>query len=223
MITELERDIVKLSETADVVSLMLQFMHNQVQPDCDKMESSLLLDFTKAAEKYGMYPAFEACKKGMRARTSSRPLEALLLKSTYDIEGIDTVVRQTLNMPVEQVLFALNNSRDIFILWSLYREKWRTTFPAYQELVSSGPTTQNYRTHNATNTCLRRKLFETISIFLENEADPSVEKVDRVVSACRKTLSCPRCSIVESDSDWDEWRARVAESINGLPKWSEFL
>ncbi|THU75392.1 hypothetical protein K435DRAFT_707243, partial [Dendrothele bispora CBS 962.96] len=59
-------EIVKLSETADIIFLMLQFMHNQVHPDCDSLKPGLLLDLAKATEKYGMYPAFEACKKAMR-------------------------------------------------------------------------------------------------------------------------------------------------------------
>ncbi|KAF5345427.1 hypothetical protein D9758_013617 [Tetrapyrgos nigripes] len=224
MITKLDDDVVKLSESADVVLLMLKYMHNQVQPDCDTLEPGLLLDFAKAAEKYGMYPAFEACKKGMRARTSSRPLEALLFKTRYDsTEGIDTLVRQTLSMPMEQVLAVLNNAQDIFIIWSRYREKWRLTFPTYQDLVSRGPTTKNWRSHNSTSGCMRQKLFDTVGVFLKNDRNPSIAEVDRVVATCRETLSCSRCSVVETASDWDEWRARVVESIDKLPKWVEFV
>jgi len=112
----------------------------------------------------------------------------------------------------------------IMCFQSRYREKWRETFPAYQQVVMKGPTSSNYRAHgNATGSCMRQKLFDTISAFLKDDPDPSLAKVDKVVTTCREVLSCSRCSIVETDAEWTQWRTRIAESIKSFPKWVDFV
>ncbi|THU75394.1 hypothetical protein K435DRAFT_913138 [Dendrothele bispora CBS 962.96] len=141
------------------------------------------------------------------------------------MSNIDQVVRQTLNMPMEQVLTSLNNAPNLFIIWSRYREKWRSTFPSYQQLLSKGPTSTNYRVHSNAigSTCMRTRLFDTITAFLRDDPDPSLAKVDKVVNTCLETLSCSRCSVVESDEEWKVWRVKVGEAIRALPKWEDFV
>ena len=60
---------------------------------------------------------------------------------------------------------------------------------------------------------------------LNSDDDPivSIEKVDNAVTACRNVLSCPRCSITETDEEWAEWRLQIIGIIGRLPRWSDFL
>lgn len=55
-------DPVCLEETADVVLLMLQFMHQIRQPTLDNISFSLLASLADAAEKYRIYSAMGVCK-----------------------------------------------------------------------------------------------------------------------------------------------------------------
>ena len=55
-------DPVFLEETADVVRLMLHFMHQMRQPTLDNISFSLLASLAEAVEKYRIYSAMGVCK-----------------------------------------------------------------------------------------------------------------------------------------------------------------
>ncbi len=50
-------DVVKLSETAEVIALMLRFTHNQPAPDLSSLDIHVLLGLGEAVHKYGMHYA----------------------------------------------------------------------------------------------------------------------------------------------------------------------
>jgi hypothetical protein len=54
-------DIPILEETAEVIEIMLQFMHHTRQPDISKLEFDLLLSLAEAVEKYMIYSAMAIC------------------------------------------------------------------------------------------------------------------------------------------------------------------
>lgn len=59
-------ETVELSETYDVLQLLLQFMRKQRQPDIKNIEFRLLADLAEAAEKYEVYAAIQLCHIYMR-------------------------------------------------------------------------------------------------------------------------------------------------------------
>jgi len=58
-------EVVKLSETADVLRLMLKFMHNVRQPELSGVQFSTLSALAEAVEKYMIYSAMGVCKMQM--------------------------------------------------------------------------------------------------------------------------------------------------------------
>lgn len=54
-------EVVQLSETSEVLSLLLKFMHHKQQPDCSKIDFAILLGLAEAVDKYGVYSASELC------------------------------------------------------------------------------------------------------------------------------------------------------------------
>jgi hypothetical protein len=61
-----EKEVVQLSETADVLDLLLQFMYHQPQPDLLSLPFPLVTDLVKAVEKYEVYSAMSRCEVAMK-------------------------------------------------------------------------------------------------------------------------------------------------------------
>jgi hypothetical protein len=61
-----DSNVISLSESADVVSLLLQYMHQQRQPDSSKFKFDILSRLADAVEKYNVFSAIEVCNIHMR-------------------------------------------------------------------------------------------------------------------------------------------------------------
>ena len=59
-------EIVPLSETAETLELLFQFMYPQPQPDIQQLSTKRVASLAEAAEKYGVYNAQQVCKLVMR-------------------------------------------------------------------------------------------------------------------------------------------------------------
>ena len=64
--TSLSEDIVDLSETADVLDLLFQFMLLAPQPDLTSLDFSLLHPLAEAVEKYAVFAATPPCETSMK-------------------------------------------------------------------------------------------------------------------------------------------------------------
>lgn len=58
-------EIVHLTETAEVLELLFQFIYPQRQPNLKLIEFAVLSDLAEAAEKYQVFSAMETCKTSM--------------------------------------------------------------------------------------------------------------------------------------------------------------
>jgi hypothetical protein len=58
-------DPVSLEETADVLGLVLRFMHNIRTPALDTIPFTLLVPLADAVEKYTMYLPMDICRRQM--------------------------------------------------------------------------------------------------------------------------------------------------------------
>lgn len=61
-----EREVVQMTETSSVLALLLQYVHNQRQPDSSRFQFETLAGLAEAAEKYLVFSAMEVCKIKMR-------------------------------------------------------------------------------------------------------------------------------------------------------------
>ena len=55
-------EVVLLTETSDVLDLLLQFMYRQPQPDLKDVDFDILAGVAEAAEKYQVFAAISWCK-----------------------------------------------------------------------------------------------------------------------------------------------------------------
>jgi hypothetical protein len=61
-----DSSVISLTESSDVVSLLLQYMHQQRQPDSSKFEFDILSRLADAVEKYKVFSAMEVCNIHMK-------------------------------------------------------------------------------------------------------------------------------------------------------------
>ncbi|KAJ7744583.1 hypothetical protein B0H16DRAFT_851181 [Mycena metata] len=70
-------EIVYLSESADVLELLFQYMYRQPQPDLRDVEFGVFAGLAEAAEKYVVYSALGWCRMRMKESTTTHPLQVL--------------------------------------------------------------------------------------------------------------------------------------------------
>jgi hypothetical protein len=61
-----ESEVVTLSETADVLELLLKFMYWQPQPSLDNLSFGIIADLVKAAHKYEVFAATHRTEEAQR-------------------------------------------------------------------------------------------------------------------------------------------------------------
>lgn len=61
-----KEEIVRLTEPAEVLELMLQYMYLQRQPDLEEVQFQVLAGLAEAVEKYSVYSAMGVCSQRMR-------------------------------------------------------------------------------------------------------------------------------------------------------------
>jgi hypothetical protein len=59
-------EIVQMPEMSAVLKLLLQYMHNDRQPDSSKIPFKVLCPLAEAVEKYMVFSAMEVCKIRMQ-------------------------------------------------------------------------------------------------------------------------------------------------------------
>ncbi|KZP29130.1 hypothetical protein FIBSPDRAFT_992084 [Athelia psychrophila] len=83
--TTSQAEIVPLTEEADTLELLFQYMYPNRQPDLTKIEFKQLAGLAEAAEKYQVYAAMEICQVRMSEAYSEHPFEVMMygLKHGY--------------------------------------------------------------------------------------------------------------------------------------------
>ncbi|KAF8988976.1 hypothetical protein BDQ17DRAFT_1314540 [Cyathus striatus] len=88
-LSPVEREIVKLEETSEVLEILLRFMHPmQEQPDLRELSIELLAGVAQAAEKYLVYLAMQACSLRMQMMIKRYPIEVLAYAAGFDYHDI---------------------------------------------------------------------------------------------------------------------------------------
>ncbi|KAF9074201.1 hypothetical protein BDP27DRAFT_223612 [Rhodocollybia butyracea] len=112
-------DIVKLTEKAEILRLMLCFTHNMPSPDLTSLDIQTLFSLGETVKKYGMHYASECVSREInkRAVTHPNPLEILVYKiRVSDLSMIDDVARRTMDIPLQEVVGVLANL-ETFRTW----------------------------------------------------------------------------------------------------------
>ncbi|KAJ4501166.1 hypothetical protein C8R41DRAFT_913745 [Lentinula lateritia] len=130
-------EVVKLTESAEILRLVLSYTHNTPPPDLGSLDlDTLLLLGEVVIKKYGMHLAGECVNKEVNLRIPySAPLKILAYKTRVsDFSLIDETAQKTMDDPLEDALSILDPI--VFRVWIQYREKWQKLVLQYQGLLS---------------------------------------------------------------------------------------
>ncbi|KAJ6483858.1 hypothetical protein C8R47DRAFT_563207 [Mycena vitilis] len=137
-------EIVQLSETAEVIDLLTQFMYPLPQPDLETLEFTALAGLAEAAEKYMVFSALTLCRTQMRNSIPAHPLEVLIYALRHDHDDLaNEAAEQSMGCGVAEAMETL--PWDTFRAWILFYERWHkdtikslgylTMFPKHLPLV----------------------------------------------------------------------------------------
>ncbi|PFH49634.1 hypothetical protein AMATHDRAFT_62753 [Amanita thiersii Skay4041] len=127
-------DPVCLTESGDVLELLLRSMHSQRPPDLSGCTIKMFMNVAEAAEKYLVHHVMEICRLNMYRLAPLHPNEvfAYALKHRYP-DLLDQTAPETLSWDAAEACEALGGSN--FIIWVLYRERWLTLYRGLPHLT----------------------------------------------------------------------------------------
>ncbi|KAJ7744626.1 hypothetical protein B0H16DRAFT_1322138, partial [Mycena metata] len=88
-------DIMQLSESADVLDLLFQYMYRQPQPVLKDVQFEVCAGLAEAAEKYVVYSATPATKLRMSDSVVKHPLEVLNYAARHNHDELADEAHQT--------------------------------------------------------------------------------------------------------------------------------
>ncbi|KDR76909.1 hypothetical protein GALMADRAFT_246023 [Galerina marginata CBS 339.88] len=123
--TDIDQEAVRMQEKSSVLCLLLQYMHNERQPDSSKIEFEVLAPLSEAVEKYMVFSAMEVCKIRMQEAIPNHPLEVLAYAVKHGYPELSKAAAPlTLPISLSSVTKTLKDRPDIILRWVQYREHW---------------------------------------------------------------------------------------------------
>ncbi|ESK88151.1 hypothetical protein Moror_5572 [Moniliophthora roreri MCA 2997] len=201
-----------LSESAEILDMLLRFMHPHPQPDITNLPRPTLEDLAEAVEKYQIYPAMQVCKNEMRRTVYDRPVEVLKYSMKHSYKDLrDEAVFYTVETPIEIVWNIMKDSNPIFFCaWTLFCHKLRekNLQGRYEQAVNAGRDQANRHVVPACSDHWRRFSDRVIDLLRGRHWKPFYVSFDLAAEHARLNLDyCHRCSHRErEDSALAIWR-----------------
>ncbi|KAJ7165497.1 hypothetical protein C8R43DRAFT_878508, partial [Mycena crocata] len=109
-------DVVRLSESAEVLDLLFQYMNRQLPPDLDTMDFRICAGLAEAAEKYVVYSALRPCRRRMKESLRDHPLEVLdYAMKHHQFDLVNEAARESMGAEMESAMSIL--APDVFKTW----------------------------------------------------------------------------------------------------------
>jgi len=144
-------DVVPFEQRADVLRLMLKYVHNTRQPDLSDIPFLVLSSLAEAVEKYLIYSAMEVCRIHMKLSCEDYPVQVFVYAAKHDyLELSNQAARLTMETPVATFLRLakeLNLSEIRIFQWYRYREHWNDILT--QLVIQDPPIVMNHRGSSA--------------------------------------------------------------------------
>jgi len=208
-------EVVNLTESADVLELLFQYIYPQRPPDMKTVNFGVFAGFAEAVEKYQVYAAMDVCNTRMEAAIPYHPLQVLDYAARHHrsdllakIEGSEYILLS----PLEASKYS---NLPIYVAWTSYYAHWLEALK-YAHRCEQWPTTAARKEHN----CKGRSVdiwrcFAKISRRLG--ANPtSLLNLNSVFET--KDGGCVACGQI-----LHRWHSKVEAKVEALPNLSTFL
>ncbi|KAJ7102843.1 hypothetical protein C8R44DRAFT_945641 [Mycena epipterygia] len=211
-----KREVVQVTEPSSVLALLLQYVHNQRQPDSSQFEFKTLAGLAEAAEKYMVYSAMEIL--GFDSSSiSTHPLPVLAYATKHGYSKLrDAAAPGTISTSFENVAYVLQDMPDALIAWVKYREGF---IHALHFLFKRPPVVLH---RGGLETCAMWATFQK-EIFAYFEAGLGALGRIREFSACVEAelhhlKDCTHCT-----KRARAWANSVSNRVDSLPPFHAFL
>ncbi|KIJ94847.1 hypothetical protein K443DRAFT_134593 [Laccaria amethystina LaAM-08-1] len=115
-------EIVQMPEMSAVLKLLLQYMHNDRQPDSSKIPFKVLCPLAEAVEKYMVFSAMEVFS---REAIPQHPVEVLYYSVKHDYPELAKIALPlTVSVSFKEINEVMKERPDIVLKWVEYRESW---------------------------------------------------------------------------------------------------
>ncbi|KAK7028159.1 hypothetical protein VNI00_014974 [Paramarasmius palmivorus] len=243
-VTTEKREDVVLSESSDVVHLLLQFMHNRPQPDLRSTPFELLSKLAEAAQKYCVYSAIGICKLLMERNAQEHSFEVYVYASragysdirekagtlaiaqnplrvfSYAVWANDVYTRDkaawaTLDLDADDVIYSLSRYYTVFTKWHHIFVAWvKFRDHIYATYYETLRNPPQIKREHIAGDCL--KWNEIYPKLLKGRAWTSF--VDAVEEYAYLIEDCDTCS-----DGVDRWRTQIAAALSGASPFSSFV
>lgn len=205
-------EIVELSESAQTLELLFQYMYRQPQPDLSQVSFEVLAGLAEAVQKYRVFPAMEVCKMYMSMMLPSHPIEVLGYAARHEISNLyNEAAPLTIETPLAMALVNLGETNAL--RWALYREQWldvlKVVYADTGVVMHKGgfDTCENW-------VPFRAEVMSSFGTKLSN-----LKEVARIFREHKHTLDrCTHCEIRAK-----RWQSRIDERVSCVRQFSEFL
>ncbi|KAJ4466259.1 hypothetical protein J3R30DRAFT_2281515 [Lentinula aciculospora] len=127
-----ENEIVSLSETSEVLELVLQYVYLQPQPDLQKVQWEVVKELAEAVQKYEIYCAIGVCSQRMREYVYEHPIDVLLFSVRHKYTDVmNESAEATLNIPPYTMLSCAPAS--VFAAW-VRRSSYNVQISTYHDI-----------------------------------------------------------------------------------------
>jgi len=199
-------DQVQLTETAQTLELLFQFMYPQRPPDLAAVNFDLFMDVAEAAEKYQVYAAMQICAMHMELLYSAHPFEVMNFAIKHGYKRLmDVSERRALELSPTEALGLF--SPEWYIAWTQYHAQWVEVlrFAMTYKKVETMP---NHWDH-------AWRIAEILRLLAQGPA--SLCDLDRVFQPMDWGLGgCDECKV-------QLWRTEIEDKIKTLRNFSAFL
>jgi len=220
--TSLSNEIVPLSESAEVLDLLFQYIYPQRPPDLKAVDFKTLAAVAEAVEKYQVFAAMEICNILMEASYPEHPFEVMLYAMRHGYPRLMDVAQRTAIELSPAEAFGCC-SPAVYIAWTRYHAQWvdilkyAHTFEspilvehARHQIYGLQPDSES----GAWSACVA----ETLRRLGVNVA--SLLDLDFTFEETRRSLESCGCGCEDSFSNW---RSGLKAKIAEMPKFSTFL
>ncbi|KAJ7877609.1 hypothetical protein B0H13DRAFT_2200535 [Mycena leptocephala] len=210
-----EREVVQMTETSSVLALLLQYVHNQRQPDSSRFQFETLAGLAEAAEKYLVFSAMEVCKIQMRLSIPTHPVRVLAYAAKHGYPELrDIAAPLTISASLQSVEAAMHDMPEILIAWVKYREGFIHTL----HFLFKRPPIVLHR--GGLNTCELWEPFqqEIVEKTVDCQLEPLKQFQAYVEDELHHLKDCAHCIIRARN-----WGRTVADRVDLLPLFSSSL
>jgi len=213
--TSSDNEVIILSEGGLVLRLLLEFMHNTLQPDLSNLTFSTLALFAEAVEKYMVFSAMQVCKMHMEKAIKSHPFEVFLYAVKHNYGGLaDNAAPSLVRVPLGKFLedaIAGGLPANTIVHFIRYREHWSNVLHI---LYGDLPVVKH---RGGSDTCdMWAEFYNAILLDVKLDAS-SLSQFSNTVEVNRDILDdCVQCGM-----RIDRVKKKIADAISAIPCFSQ--